>query len=99
MGRSLRDSEVLSELQVSLLAHLASGLTVWEAANEVHISPQWAYESIRYAKRKLGAPTIPACVMRAHRLGFLSHPTGYSEQVFAIDAGLTTPGLALAASS
>ena len=75
----------LNPLQASLLAHLASGNTIYEAADAEHVSFSWAHKSVLKAKRELEAPNIPACVMRAHALGILSHPTGMYQQVFVVE--------------
>ncbi len=79
------DREVLNPLQISLLAHLASGSTLYEAADREHISFSWAHKNIRTAKAALGASNHASCVMRAHAIGLLSHPTGSHQKVFVVD--------------
>lgn len=72
----------LNAIQKALLAHIASGHNVYEAAELEHVSFSWAHKSVKAAKKALGAPNIPSCVMRAHAVGILSHPTGESLAVF-----------------
>ncbi len=74
----------LNALQTELLAHVASGSTLYEAADRENVSFSWAHKNVRTAKRILGAANLASCVMRAHAIGILSHPTGAHHQVFAV---------------
>ena len=76
---------VLNDLQLRLLAYVASGKKAHEAADEIHISHDYAYQLLQGARQLLDAPTLPAAVMRAHAIGKLSHPTGYDNVVVILD--------------
>lgn len=76
---------VLTDFQVQLLARAGSGETLREAANEMHFSYGTAYNHMRVIKKRLGARTLSACVMRAYAMGYLSHPTGADYSVVPVD--------------
>lgn len=77
----------LTPTQLDLLAGAASGESLTQVAVRIHVSPSHAYNEMQRVKRVLRAKTIPACVMRAHALGLLSHPTGAELAVFPVENG------------
>jgi DNA-binding NarL/FixJ family response regulator len=71
----------LTDRQLDLLALHASGYRIRDAARELHIERQSAYNAVASVKRRLRVSTLAACVMRAHAAGLLSHPTGPTQAV------------------
>jgi len=48
------------------------------------ISRSNAYNTIQEIKNNLEGNNIATCVIRAHALGYLSHPTGIDQGVYVI---------------
>ena len=83
MDQFLRRSASLTETQVQLLALVSSGYSLADAGRKMHFSRSHAYNEIQQVKAELGVASITALAMRAHALGFLSHPTGADMAVVA----------------
>lgn len=79
-----RNRPLLTKTMVKVLARHASGLTLKEVAEEQYVTYSAVTNIIYDAKDRLEADTIAALVMKAHALGYLSHPTGAEDQVFPI---------------
>lgn len=80
-----RTKPILTPTMVKILARHASGLKLTEVADEIYISYSAITNAMLEARRRTGSGTIAGLVMRAHDLGFLSHPTGPDQQVFPLD--------------
>lgn len=65
-----------------LLAGYANGSELKEQARERYISYSTATNTVREAKRRLGARNLAQAIVRAQGLGYLSHPTGSELHVF-----------------
>lgn len=68
-------SSPLSARQIELLAHVASGLTIGQAAEQCHLAEQSAYNTLSIARGKAGATTVTQLAVMAIRHGWLK-PTG-----------------------
>ncbi len=85
MARTFRgEQNELTEVQVEILARHASGKPLKRVAEEVFCSYSSVANHIHSAKQKLQTKTLAATVMRAHQLGYLSHPTGVDGAVFPL---------------
>lgn len=80
-----RKKPLLTPTMLKILARHASGLKLTEVAEEIFISYSAVTNAMLDARRRVGVGTIPALVMQAHALGYLSHPTGPDRQVFPLD--------------
>lgn len=72
----------LTPIQVRILAAQASGKTQKQIAEEFYMTLGHVSNTTSEARKRLGAKTLAAAVMRAHRLGYLSSPTGPDLTVF-----------------
>ena len=87
MARVVRkDPKQLTALEVKVLALSASGLNYREIAQALYMSYSAVCDRAYSVKQKLGVDTLTAAAMRAHALGYLSHPTGPDLTVVALDA-------------
>lgn len=82
MAPTLRERPILTPVMQRLLAAMANGRQLKEVAAESFISYSTATNTIHEAKKRLKARHIPQAVIRAHGLGYLSHPTGPDLTVF-----------------
>lgn len=77
MGRYVRENRpLLSPLMQRLLAGVANGKQLKEMAGEQFVSYSTATNTIHEAKKRLKARHLAHAVVKAHGLGYLSHPTG-----------------------
>lgn len=65
-----------------LLAGHANGRQLKEMADDTYTSYSNVTNAMHEAKRRLGARNLAQAVMRAHGLGYVSHPTGPELHVF-----------------
>ena len=72
-------------MMVEILAQHASGYRLKEIAGRVYLSYPRVTGIAGEAKRELGVKTLAGAVLRAHKLGYLSHPTGPELRVFPLD--------------
>jgi DNA-binding NarL/FixJ family response regulator len=87
LARDVREPATsLTPQMVSFLAAHASGRTLTAVAMEMHYSYSNVRNTLDEAKSRLGCNTLAAAVMRAHALGYLTHPTGAEQRVFACTA-------------
>lgn len=61
----------LSERQLQLLAYVASGLTIDQAAAKVHVAKQSAYNTLSAARGKANAATVTQLAVLAIDCGWL----------------------------
>jgi DNA-binding CsgD family transcriptional regulator len=61
----------LSDRQLELLALVASGNTIAEAAGQIYVAEQSAYNLLSVARGRAGAKTIPHLVLIAVQHGWL----------------------------
>jgi DNA-binding NarL/FixJ family response regulator len=82
-----RDDQVpqLNDKQIDILARHASGRSIKRVALDLHYSPGYVNNVVQQIKSALHVRTLAACVMRAHALGYLSHPTGPDGTVVPLD--------------
>ena len=69
-------------MMLEILAQHASGYRLKEIAGRVYLSYPRVTGIAGEAKRELGVQTLAGAVIRAHALGYLSHPTGPEGRVF-----------------
>lgn len=72
-------------MMVRILAEHASGHRLKELTTVVYLSYPRITGIAGEAKRALGTQTLAGAVLRAHQLGYLSHPTGPELRVFPLD--------------
>lgn len=78
----VRERPLLSPLMQRLLAGYANGKQLKEMASEQFVSYSTATNTVHEAKKRLRARHLAHAVIRAHGLGYLSHPTGPDLTVF-----------------
>lgn len=71
-------SNPLNQRQTELLAFVASGLTIGEAAARCHIAEQSAYNTLSVGRGKAGATTVTQLAVMAITHGWLK-PTGQEQ--------------------
>ena len=92
-GNALSPEEkALDEAQMQLLAHLARGLSVAEAAQVLHLSPRTAERRLAEARAALGAATNSQAVLRARGQEIGKHGGGLSAREREV-LGLVGAGL------
>jgi DNA-binding NarL/FixJ family response regulator len=84
MAGLVRERPLLSPLMQRLLSGVANGKQLKEMANEQFVSYSTATNTIHEAKKRLRARHLAHAVIRAHGLGYLSHPTGPDLLVFPL---------------
>lgn len=84
MASTIRERPLLSPLMGRLLAGVANGKQLKEMATEYFVSYSTATNTVHEAKKRLKAKHLAHAVIRAHGLGYLSHPTGPDFTVFPI---------------
>lgn len=57
-----------------ILAGHASGLTLGQVALELYVSYSCVANTVQDIKKLLKAKTLAECVMKAHKLGYISDP-------------------------
>jgi len=77
-----RKKPLITPTQLKILARHASGLSLKEVASECFISYSAVTNYMYDIRFRLGVGSNAAAVMRAHDLGYLTHPTGADHQVF-----------------
>lgn len=68
-----------------ILALHASGLTLKEVAKKIFVSYSAVTNMMYDARQRMEAETTAELIMRAHDLGYLSHPTGAEHTVFPLN--------------
>ncbi len=76
MAPIVRERPLLSPLMGRLLAGVANGKQLKEMASEQFVSYSTATNTVHEAKKRLKARHLAHAVIRAHGMGYLSHPTG-----------------------
>ena len=76
---------LLTKTMLKILARHASGLTLKQVAAEIYVSYSAVTNAVYEARKRTGTETIAELVMKAHSLGYLSHPTGPDHQVFVVE--------------
>lgn len=76
---------LLTQTMLKILARHASGLSLKEVAREIYVSYSAVTNTMYEARKRTGTKTIAELVMKAHSLGYLSHPTGYDPRVVITD--------------
>lgn len=66
----------ITDRQLELLAHVASGMTINEAAATCHLATQSAYNTLGAARHKNGAASITHLAMMALERGWLEKVGG-----------------------
>lgn len=84
MAGLVRERPLLSPLMQRLLAGVANGKQLKEMALEQFVSYSTATNTVHEAKKRLRARHLAHAVMRAHGMGYLSHPTGSDMTVFPL---------------
>lgn len=79
-----RVKPLLTQSMVKILARHASGLSLKEVAKDIYVSYSAVTNTLYDARERTGTKTTAQLVLLAHDLGYLSHPTGPSGQVFPI---------------
>ena len=64
----------LTPRMADILARHASGLNMRQVATEMFLSYSSVANTVQDIRKRLGANTLAACVIRAHQLGYLSDP-------------------------
>lgn len=77
-----RSRPLLTKTMLKILARHASGLTLKEVASEQYISYSAVTNAMYDARQRMEVGSLAGLVMRAHALGYLSHPTGTEQRVF-----------------
>lgn len=67
---------LLTKTMLKILARHASGLSLKEVAKEIFVSYSAVTNTMYEARKRTDTKTIAELVMKAHHLGYLSHPTG-----------------------
>jgi len=67
----MRQNTDITPRQLELLAKICSGLTIGNAAAEMHIAPQTAYNILSSARRNADAGTVEQLVIIALHNGWL----------------------------
>jgi DNA-binding NarL/FixJ family response regulator len=79
-----RTKPLLTQSMVKILARHASGLSLKEVAQEIYVSYSAVTNTLYDARDRTGCKTNTQLTMFAHKHGFLSGPTGPSDQVFPV---------------
>jgi DNA-binding NarL/FixJ family response regulator len=75
----------LTKTMLKILSRHASGLNLKEVAKEIFVSYSAVTNTVYEAKQRTETKTIAELVMKAHSLGYLSHPTGPDATVVVLD--------------
>jgi DNA-binding NarL/FixJ family response regulator len=80
-----KEKPILTKRMLEILAMHASGLTLKEVARKIFVSYSAVTNSVYDARKRTDTDTIAELVMKAHSLGYLSHPTGSPAQVLVLN--------------
>lgn len=86
VARAVRAHRIghLSPLMQNILALNASDMRNGQIAERLHISYSTVINTLAESRDRLGVVTIGAAIMRAHAMGYLSHPTGADAGVIVL---------------
>lgn len=80
-----RNKPLLTKTMLKILAHHASGLNFKEVAAKIFVSYSAVTNTMYEARQRTETKTIGELIMKAHAMGYLSHPTGPNSEVFVLD--------------
>lgn len=76
-----REKPFLTKTMLRILSLNASGLSLTDIAAKIFVSYSAVTNTMYEARERTGTKTISELVMKAHSLGYLSHPTGPDQVV------------------
>jgi DNA-binding NarL/FixJ family response regulator len=80
-----KQKPLLTAGMTKILALHASGLTLKEIAQKIFVSYSAVTNTMYDARSRVNADTTAELIMKAHDLGYLSHPTGPDGRVIPLD--------------
>lgn len=80
-----KQKPLLTKAMLKILAMHASGHSLKDVARRIFVSYSAVTNTMYEARKRTETKTIAELVMKAHSLGYLSHPTGPDRQVFVLD--------------
>lgn len=81
----MRNKPLLTKAMLRILALHASGLSLKDVAKKIYVSYSAVTNTMYDARKRTETKTIAELVMKAHSLGYLSHPTGQNGTVVVLD--------------
>lgn len=76
-----REKPLLTKTMLKILALHASGLSLKKIAKNIYVSYSAVTNTMYEARKRTDTHTIAELVMKAHSLGYLSHPTGPDQSI------------------